>query len=121
MEDNKQDFFEKFVSDLKAYINTLIRLNYLIFAERLSVVLSRLIFAGILFILFILLFLFSSIALGYYIAEYTGRVSYGFLFISGFYILVILGLYISRNRFLKKILANFFIKSILNTDKKNNE
>lgn len=120
-DDNKHNFFQGIVLNIKTYLDTLFRLVYLSIVERLSVVLSRFVFAGILMIIFFLFFFFLSLSLGYYIAEFTGRVSLGFGVVALFYFVLLSFLYLSRNWFLKKYLLNFFVSSILKDDKKKDE
>lgn len=119
--ENDHNFFEGIVLKIRSYFETYFRLAYLSSVERISVVLSRLVSGGILLVIFLLFFFFFSLSIGYYIAEITGRVSLGFAIISGFYLVLLLVLYFSRNRFLKKSLLNFFVRSILKEEKNEDE
>jgi hypothetical protein len=120
-EEKDHNFFEGLIFNVRNYFETYLRLAYLSSAERLSVILSRLMFAAILLTIFLLFFFFFSLSLGYYIAEYTGRISLGFAVISLFYMLLAAFLYLTRNRLLKKYLANFFVRSILNKEDSKDE
>lgn len=67
-------------------------------------------------VLFILLFfiLFLSISISMVVGEALGKLSYGFLIVSAFYLLLFILSYFFLHKWIKKPLANMIIKKVLN-------
>ena len=114
MEENKDSgFFMRLIADLQNYTDTNVRLVYLSGVEKVSVILSRFVTSFLFASILLLLFFFVSISLGFYLSDYFGKLYVGFGLVSLFYLLLFMLLYFTRNRFLKKKLTDFFIRTLL--------
>lgn len=104
MEEPVDDFFAESGKQLEQYVRDrilLLRLQVTEKTARLVAVLFSLLLVSLL-AFFILLFL--SIMAGYYFATLTGDVYIGFAIVTGFYLLVLIVLLLSRKRLEKKVM-----------------
>jgi hypothetical protein len=110
---NTTDSIKALIDQSKEYVETKIELTKLKTIDRAADVLSSVIvmvsmvFLGSLFIIFI------SIALALLLGSWLGSPHYGFFIIGGFYGLLLLLVYLQRERWIKTPIANGLIKKML--------
>jgi len=119
--DKKEDFFEETYGLYTSYVDDRILLLKIQAAEKSGKLMSALVTMAVvaLFTFFILLFL--SIMGGYYFAEITGSMFYGFSIIAGIYVFLLLVFLFLNKRVLSKRIINmviriFFERSAVETD-----
>ncbi|GAB2678708.1 hypothetical protein GCM10027036_35690 [Flavihumibacter cheonanensis] len=112
-------YFEKLENQFQDYINNriwLVKLEATEKAARLtSLALIMLVVAGLAF--FVLLFI--SLMAGYYFAELTGSLFYGFSIVTGIYILLLVLVLVFRKNYIGPFLINTLIRLFL--EKKNDD
>ena len=109
--ENLKNKIDNLVEDAESYLKTREELTKLIAAEKSSRIASEL-FAGIIIaFVFLTVFLFLSFSLAYIIAEYTGKIYYGFAAVTLMYLLTGILLYANREKWLKVPMMNSMIKS----------
>jgi hypothetical protein len=110
---NTTDSIKSLIDKSKDYLETKIELTKLKTIDRSADILSSvivmvsMIFLGSLFIIFI------SIALALMIGQWLGTVQYGFLIMGGFYALLLLLIYLRREKWIKTPIANGLINKML--------
>lgn len=121
MEEPKKGFFEETYGVFTEYVDDRMLLLKIQAAEKSGKLISAIITMAVvaLFIFFILLFV--SIMSGYYFAELTGSMFYGFSIVAGIYIFLLLVFLLINKRFLSKRIMNtviriFFERSAVETD-----
>lgn len=118
-EEQEPGYFEKMELLLQQYVNNRLQLFRLQAAEKAArlgaLALVLVLIAGM--VLFVLLFI--SIMAGYFFAELTGSLFYGFGIVTGFYLLVLVILLLVRRKYLEPFLVNTFIRIFL--EKKNEQ
>lgn len=118
-ETKEPGYFEKLESQLQEYIDNriwLIKLEATEKAARLSsLALLMLVLAGLAF--FVLFFI--SLMAGYFFAERTGSLFYGFSIVAGIYLLLFILLLVFRKKYIGPFLVNQLIRLFL--EKKNDD
>lgn len=102
---------ENLIEHAENYLKTKQELSKLIALEKGSTIAAKAISIIIVFSFLLFFFVFASIALGWFVAELTGRTSLGFLIVAGLYLLIALLLYANRKKWLETPFINSFIKS----------
>jgi len=112
MEQKEPEYFDKTEAMLRQYIGDRMLLFKLKASEQ-SAKLTALIFIGttILLLAFFLL-LFVSIMAGYYFADLTGSLFYGFGIVTAFYLLLLVVLLLVRKKHLQPYIINMVIRKI---------
>lgn len=112
MENQEPGYFDKTESMLRQYIGDRLLLFKLKASEQ-SARLSAILVIGIVLLLigFFLMF-FISIMAGYYFAEITGSLFYGFGIVTAFYLLIFVIILLLRKKHLQPYLTNMVIKMI---------
>jgi len=110
MDENKEDFFEETYGVFTEYVDDRMLLLKIQAAEKSGKLVSAFITIAVvaLFTFFILLFL--SIMGGYYFAEVTGSMFYGFSIIAGIYIFLLLAFLFINKQVLSKRIMNMVIR-----------
>ena len=105
---------EELFKSIQEYIDTQKKLVKLHAVEKVSIASST--FAANLIIIsfFLLMFLFVSLALAYFLSEYFGKTSMGFGIGGVMYLFVGLVLYVKRESWLKTPLANSIVNNMMN-------
>jgi hypothetical protein len=121
MEENKKDFFEDTYSLFTDYVEDRILLLKIQTAEKSGKLLSALMTIAVLALFSFFILLFISIMGGYYFAEVTGSMFYGFSIIAGIYIVSLLVFLLVNKQVLSKRIMNmviriFFERSAVETD-----
>jgi phosphoglycerol transferase MdoB-like AlkP superfamily enzyme len=97
----------------KDYLETKIELAKLKTIDRSADILSTVVLTiSMLFISF-LLFLFVSLALALYLGKLLGAYHYGFFIMGGFYAIILLVIYVKREKWIKTPIANGLISKML--------
>jgi hypothetical protein len=111
MVDEENSSFDNLLEHGEEYLKTKQELSKLIALEKGSAIVAKAASALIIFSFFLLFFLFASIALCWFIADYTGNTATGFISVAGFYFFIGLILYIKRNSWLETPFINSFIEN----------
>lgn len=110
MEENKEKDLEDIFLDAKEYIDTRIEYTKLSAVEKGSKIFADLITNGAVIVSFILAFLFASFTLALYLSEVLGSYARGFGCVAGIYLLLSIIVYLTKDRYIEKVLVNLFIK-----------
>jgi hypothetical protein len=100
------------IQKTKEYIRNWKKLSRLVLIERISTILSGFILDVIIVILGLIVLLFLSMSLAFYIADITGSTPLGFLITSGLYLLVIVIIASLKTKIENKII-NLSIRKFL--------
>ena len=112
MEDTGNKGLEQLLEKLKEYLNTRIKLAKLTLIEKGVYLFSNLITDGLVVIFLILAFLFTSLALGFYLSELLGNSFGGFFIMALLYFVLALIVYLIKDKYLEKPIINGMIKKI---------
>lgn len=105
MQDEKENYFDETYELLKKYSDDRLLLLKIQAAQKTGKLLSKLVFISISALLLFFLLFFLSIMLGYFFADLTGSLFYGFSIVAGMYLLLfILFLLLFKNVISKKIM-----------------
>ena len=99
------------VEDTEIYFRTKEELAKHVAAEKGSRAASELFSGLVIAFVFLTVFLFLSFSLAYIIAEYSGKIYYGFIVVTLMYLLLGILLYSNREKWLKIPMMNSMIKS----------
>jgi hypothetical protein len=94
------------------YLDTKIELTKLKAIHASSDVLSNMVYLIVKILIIILVIGFVSVALAILIGEMLGEYYYGFLIAGGFYLIVLLIVYIQRKNWIKRPVANSLINKM---------
>lgn len=103
--------FDDLLEHGEEYLKTKQELSKLIALEKGSSIIAKALSSIIVFAFLLFCFVFASIALCWFIAEYTGKTSTGFLSVAGIYFLIGMILYINRKKWLETPFINSFIRN----------
>src|ERR1041384_6560874 len=109
--ENLKNKINVLLEDGENYLKTREELAKLLAAEKGSRAASELFSGLIIFFVFLTVFLFLSFSLAYVIAEYTGKIYYGFGAVTLVYLFLGVLLYSKREKWLKTPMMNSMIKS----------
>lgn len=101
---------QRFIDKIKEYINVRKELTILTIADKGSQLFANLVTDSIVIVFFILAFLFGSLGLSFYLSEVIGNTYSGFLIVAGFYLLLALIVYVIKDKYLEKRIANGVIR-----------
>ena len=107
-EKNKVD---EVVEHLENYLDTQQQITKLTIAEKTSIIGASLLSGFIIGALFLLVFLFASIALAFYLSTFFEKAYTGFLLVTGIYFFIALVLMLLKESLLKTPIANMIIKN----------
>jgi len=110
---NTIDEIKNLVDKSKDYLETKIELTKLKTIDRSADILSSIIVVISMIFLGSLCVIFISIALALVIGHWLGTTFWGFFIIGGLYALVLLVIYLRRNRWIKTPIANELIHKML--------
>lgn len=109
---------------IKEYAQIRKELAILTAVEKGSRLFANLITDGLVVLFAVLTFSFGSLALGFYLSEVLGNTYAGFLIITGFYLLVALIVYFTKDKYMEKAIINKVIAKFFkerNEDKDENK
>ncbi len=113
MEDKKEEQQQPIIEQLKEYAETRIKLAKLQAVDSSTSVIGSIVADIALVICLLLLFLFGTITLGFYLAEVLGSFWQGFGCVTVFYLIIVIVLKV-KSQDLGKGVASALIKKILN-------
>ena len=100
------------IDDVQDYVNTRLDLFKLKAVNASSEVLASLVTYALLVLIFTIFFLMVNIGIGLYLGELLGRSFYGFLALSGFYLLIMLIFWALRKKVFKNPIADSLIQKL---------
>lgn len=103
---------EKLIEKIELYGKKSLELSKLKITQHTIVVFTSLVSYSGIFILLFLFILMLSVSVSFFIGELLGKLSYGFLIVSGFYMIVFITCYFFLHKSIKRPLANLIIKKI---------
>lgn len=109
---------------IKEYAQIRKELAILTAVDKGSRLFANLITDGLVVLFAVLTFSFGSLALGFYLSEVLGNTYAGFLIITGFYFLVALIVYFTKDKYMEKAIINKVIAKFFkerNEDKDENK
>ena len=109
---------------IKEYAQIRKELAILTAVDKGSRLFANLITDGLVVLFAVLTFSFGSLALGFYLSEVLGNTYAGFLIITGFYLLVALIVYFTKDKYMEKAIINKIIAKFFkerNEDKDENK
>jgi len=105
MQNENENYFEETYELLKKYSDDRILLLKIQAAQKTGKLISKLVFISISALLLFFLLFFVSIMLGYFFADLTGSLFYGFSIVAGMYLLLfLLFLLLFKNVISKRIM-----------------
>jgi hypothetical protein len=110
MEEKKEIELEDIFSDAKEYIDVRVEHAKLSIVEKGSKIFADLITNVAVFICFKLAFLFASFTLALYLSEVLGSNVKGFGCVAAIYLLLSIIVYLTKEKYIEKLLVNLFIK-----------
>jgi DMSO/TMAO reductase YedYZ heme-binding membrane subunit len=110
MEENKEKDLEDIFLDAKEYIDTRIEYTKLSAVEKGSKIFADLITSGAVIVSFILAFLFASFTLALFLSDVLGSYARGFGCVAAIYLLLSIIVYLTKDKYIEKLLVNMFIK-----------
>jgi DMSO/TMAO reductase YedYZ heme-binding membrane subunit len=110
MEDKKEKDLEDIFLDAREYIDTRIEYTKLSAVEKGSKIFADLITSGAVVISFVLAFLFASFTLALYLSDVLGSYARGFGCVAVIYLLLSIIVYLTKDRYIEKVLVNLFIR-----------
>lgn len=119
MEEQNSNPLGELFSSIKCYIDLRIDEIKLALAENLAKIFSRIIFFFLLFILVGVVLGILAAALGSWLAVVVGNKTVGLLITAGIFILIILGLFLFKDRFLINSPLRMFLRMFFDDKKKN--
>jgi hypothetical protein len=120
MEENKTPV-EVLLEHSQAYVKTGIQLFKFKATDKVAEIVSNIASGFVILILLTLLFLNLNVGIALLIGNSLGKLWLGFLILSGFYGFVLLIVYLFRNRWIKKPIANSVITQLLKEEQVNDE
>lgn len=107
---------EIFTDDFKAYLQSTQELVQMQITERIAVLSARFISHIYIGIAITFCLLFISLSLAFYLSVLLNNTYFGFAIIAGFFMLVLIILYLGRKPLVEKPTSNNIIRKLLNTD-----
>lgn len=104
------DKIEDLTGHVKEYVNTSIESAKVHLVEKSSLVIGNLIAVIIVAVFFLFVVAFGSIAGAYALSEWLGKPYWGFLIVAGFYLVLAIIVWATRQRFIRFPVLNAMIK-----------
>jgi hypothetical protein len=111
--ENKEDLIESLFEKFETYLQTSIELYKLRALDKLAEITSTLASSLAIILIGIFFFLLFNIGIALWLGEMLGKSYYGFMLISGFYLLVGLLIYIFRGKWIKEKVSDSVIEQLL--------
>ena len=112
MEQKEPEYFERTETLLRQYIGDRMLMFKLKASEQSAKLTALVLIATTLLILGFFVLLFISIMAGYYFAELTGSLFYGFGIVTAFYLLLLVLLLLVRKKHLQPYITDMVIRKI---------
>lgn len=110
MEEHKEKDLEALIEDARAYVDTRLEYIKLSAVEKVSKIIADLITNAAVIITFVLAFLFASFTLALYLSDVLGSYARGFGCVAGIYLLFSIIVYLTKDKYIEKLLVNLFIR-----------
>lgn len=110
MEEKKEKNLEDLFIDAKLYVDTRIEYAKLTAVEKGSKIFADLITNAAVIICFVLAFLFASFTLALYLSSVFGSYTAGFGAVAGIYLLLSIIVYLTKDKYIERLLVNLFIR-----------
>jgi hypothetical protein len=110
MEEKKEKSIEDIILDAKSYVDTRIEYIHLSSVEKASKLFADLITNTVVIICFVLAFLLGTITLAIFLSQTFGSYVAGFGCVAGIYLFLSIIVYLTKDKYIEKILINMFIK-----------
>jgi len=104
--------FEELLENTKTYLETNVDLLKLKFVDKTSVVTSSLISIITIAALLLITLMLTGIGVAIWLGKILGEYYYGFYIVAGFLLILIIIVYIFREKLLKKPIANSLIENM---------
>jgi predicted transporter len=101
---------EELAGHVKEYVNNRLRSVKLSAAEKISKVAANLIALTITMVIMLFFTVFASIALAFVLAEWTGKLYWGFLIVAGLYLLLAAIIWVAKERLLQLPIMNSLLQ-----------
>jgi hypothetical protein len=111
--ENNSSTIEMLLKRAEDYTRTTVELMKLQAVDKSADVVSSLLSRMIVSIVFVLFAFLVNIGLSFWVGELLGKIYFGFLVVSAFYLLIAFILYIVRDKVLKTPIRNFIIIRML--------
>lgn len=109
---DKQSQFSRMYDQTERYVKTTIELYRLRAVKKGAGIFSSVATGVVLGLVFVMVLLFASIGLAFYLGDVLGGWHYGFFIVCGLYLIVGTLVYVFRNKFIRKRLSDYFVKEI---------
>lgn len=106
------DYFKLFKRDVIKYVELKLDMYRLDFIKDFSTIISTLITAAVSMLLGIVLLVFLLFALAFFLGDLIGAYHWGFLIVSGIFLLIAITLIIARKIFFTNPIINFLINML---------
>ena len=110
MEEKKEKGIEDIFSDAKEYVDIRVEHIRLSAVEKGAKIFADLITSGAVIVSFILAFLFASFTLALFLSDVLGSYARGFGCVAAIYLLLSIIVYLTKDKYIEKLLVNMFIK-----------
>ena len=107
---------ENLTKNIKEYVNIQVEIAKLKTLNKASIVGAKIAFGFIAALMVLLLLIFGSIALGYYLSILTGSIYTGFLIVTGLYLIIAVILFSGRKNLIINPIRNILIRQILSDE-----
>jgi hypothetical protein len=111
--DEKADLFETLIDRATDYGKTSFELVKLKALDKSTDIVSSIVPGTILILLVSTFFLFLNLGIALWLGEVLGKMFYGFFVVAGFYVLVSLIIHFFLNKWIKRVVGDYFIKRML--------
>jgi energy-coupling factor transporter transmembrane protein EcfT len=112
---------EELAAHVKEYVNNRVASVKLGAAEKSSKVVAAIIAAALVGGIFFFFLVFASIALAYALAEWTGRLYWGFLIVAGIYLLMGIIIWLAKERVLRLPIMNAMLRQLFKEETNDEE
>ncbi|WP_231460612.1 phage holin family protein [Pedobacter sp. Leaf132] len=110
MQENKEKSIEDIVDDAKGYLEARIEYTRLYLVEKVSKIFADLVTNTAVIVCFILAFLFGSVTLALFLSDVLGSFTRGFGCVSLIYILLAVGVYVTKDKYIERAIINIAIR-----------
>jgi hypothetical protein len=111
--DDKAELFETLIDRATDYGKTSFELVKLKALDKTTDIVSSIVPAALFILIVSVFFLFLNLGIALWLGDLLGKMFYGFFVVAGFYILVGLIIHFFLNKWIKRIVGDYFVKLML--------